>query len=83
MIWFHQVCKEFHKSIPVLQSVDLHVRRGEFVFLTGGSGAGKSTLLNLVLGAESPSRGEVIVGGLKLSTLRAPEWPYFHSIGRS
>jgi phosphonate transport system ATP-binding protein len=43
--------------------VDLHVRRGEFVALTGPSGAGKTTLLRLLAGIERPDRGAVVADG--------------------
>jgi NitT/TauT family transport system ATP-binding protein len=47
----------------VLNNVDLHVQRGEFVTLVGPSGCGKSTLLRLILGADRPTAGSVRVNG--------------------
>ena len=43
----------------VLHDVDLAIRPGEFVAIVGASGSGKSTLLRLLLGFESPARGEI------------------------
>jgi NitT/TauT family transport system ATP-binding protein len=45
----------------VLNTIDLHIRRGELVTLVGPSGCGKSTLLRLILGASHPSSGAVRV----------------------
>ncbi len=45
----------------VLNTIDLHVRRGELVTLVGPSGCGKSTLLRLILGASRPTSGSVRV----------------------
>ena len=48
---------------PVLDGVDLDVRRGEVAVLLGPSGAGKSTLLRSVNHLERPDAGFVEVGG--------------------
>ena len=43
----------------ILDSVDVAVRRGQFVVVAGGSGAGKSTLMKLLNGYTSPSAGQL------------------------
>jgi nitrate/nitrite transport system ATP-binding protein len=45
----------------VLTSIDLAVRKGEFVSLIGHSGCGKSTLLNLVAGLLKPTEGTILL----------------------
>lgn len=50
-------------SVPALESVDLKVRRGEFLALMGPSGSGKSTLLHLTAGMDKPTDGALIVLG--------------------
>jgi cell division transport system ATP-binding protein len=57
-------------KVPALIGVSFHVRRGEFVILTGRSGAGKTTLLKLLYRAEVPSEGEVQVLDQSLATLK-------------
>jgi putative ATP-binding cassette transporter len=39
--------------------IDLSLRRGEIVLVTGGNGSGKSTLLKLLCGLYTPQRGEI------------------------
>ncbi|THV42185.1 ABC transporter ATP-binding protein [Glycomyces buryatensis] len=48
---------------PVLQGVDLALRRGERLALVGPTGAGKSTLARLMAGIHRPDRGSVLLGG--------------------
>ncbi|MFD5277459.1 ABC transporter ATP-binding protein [Pseudarthrobacter sp. NPDC058362] len=48
---------------PVLHGVDLTVRPGEVVAVTGANGAGKSTLLRHANGLLQPDRGAVLVQG--------------------
>ncbi len=44
----------------ILRDVHLHVRRGEFLVITGPNGGGKTTLLRLILGLLKPSRGSIV-----------------------
>lgn len=56
-------------EIRALRGVDIDVRRGEFVAITGASGSGKSTLLHILGGLDRPDRGGVAVEDRDLSQL--------------
>jgi lipoprotein-releasing system ATP-binding protein len=49
--------------IEVLRSIDLEIRRGETLAITGRSGAGKSTLLQILGTLDRPSAGRVVLDG--------------------
>lgn len=53
--------KVFHDGVDVnvLDGIDMEIRKGDFVVITGKSGSGKSTLLYLLSGLEKPSEGSV------------------------
>lgn len=57
----------------VLRNVDLKVRRGSIHAIVGHNGAGKSTLMKIALGAETPTEGEVRIGGRRLTFARPAE----------
>lgn len=75
MIKLIEVYKEYPRSGLALKNVSLHVRKGEFAFLTGPSGAGKSTILRLVHMAERPTQGEVRVSGFSSQRVRRRDIP--------
>ena len=75
MIQFHGVSKTYDEDVQALVGVDLHVERGEFVFLTGPSGAGKSSILDLLTREEKPSSGTVLLDGVDLGRLHESEVP--------
>ncbi len=47
-------------------SLDLTVKPGEYLILTGDNGAGKSTLLNIVAGLMTPDQGYILLNGTSL-----------------
>ncbi|HVN20226.1 MAG TPA: ABC transporter ATP-binding protein [Dongiaceae bacterium] len=50
---------------PILTNIDLSIREGEFVCVLGQTGCGKSTLLKMILGAEMPAHGRVLIDGVE------------------
>ena len=76
MIRFENVSKIYPKQDhAALDSVNIDIQKGEFVFLVGLSGSGKSTFLRLVLREERPTSGKIIVAGKDLNTLSAHKIP--------
>lgn len=62
IIEINKVWKEYGDTI-VLEKLNLSVQAGEFISIVGASGCGKTTMLNMLLGTESPSRGELLLDG--------------------
>ena len=70
MIRFENVTKAYNSSKrPALDTIDVDVDKGEFVFLVGASGSGKSTFLRLILREARPTRGRVYVAGKEINRL--------------
>jgi NitT/TauT family transport system ATP-binding protein len=53
-------------TTQVLENLNLTIHAGEFVAVCGQTGCGKSTMLRLILGAERPTTGRVLIDGREL-----------------
>jgi NitT/TauT family transport system ATP-binding protein len=58
--------KEYGNQV-VLENVNLQITDHEFVTIVGASGCGKTTFLRMLLGVESPSRGQFLIDGQPLA----------------
>ncbi len=56
-------------ELPVLNGIDLKIKKGEFVSITGPSGSGKSTMLHLIGALDKPTKGHVIIDGTDISKM--------------
>ena len=70
-------------AVEVLHGLDLELRRGDFVALTGPSGSGKSTLLNIIGLLDRPTSGKLFINGEETGLLNDQETTKLrgHSIG--
>ncbi|MGH8002002.1 MAG: ATP-binding cassette domain-containing protein, partial [Brasilonema sp.] len=59
IVQLRSVSKTYTNGCHALVNINLEVKKGEFLFLTGASGSGKSTLLKLLYGDELPTQGDV------------------------
>jgi len=73
LIDLRQVVKSYATAageFTALRGINLQVNAGEFVAVVGKSGSGKSTLSNMITGIDRPTRGEVLIAGTPVHTLR-------------
>jgi putative ABC transport system ATP-binding protein len=56
-----------------LIGINLEIKEGEFVAITGPSGSGKSTLLNIIGGLDNPSKGSIFVNNKDISLYKDRE----------
>lgn len=73
--------KKGETTVTPLQALNLNVPKGEFLALMGPSGSGKTTLLNLIAGIDTPTTGELHVGGRELGGMsrgELTEWRAHH-----
>ena len=71
-IGLKEVVKKFGDFVAV-KDVTLDIHDGEFLILVGPSGCGKTTTLNMISGLETPSSGDIIIGGRLVNDIEPGE----------
>ena len=67
------VFKQKQGNLIAVDSVSLHIKKGDIFGIVGGSGAGKSTLVRTINGLQKTTSGKVIVDGEDVGTLSSKE----------
>ena len=75
----HKTYQRGPEKVDVLHGIQLDIAEGDFIALMGPSGSGKSTLLNLIGGLDSPTSGEIDVGGKRIDTMSAGQLSQWRS----
>ena len=76
MIKMRNVSKIYPNGTIALDHVNVHIRKGEFVFIVGASGAGKSSFIKLLFREELPTSGELVVNGQDVVHMEHDQVPY-------
>ena len=81
-IELQHVTKRFDNGHEALSDVTMVFPEGSMTFLTGHSGAGKSTFLKLLIRAEMPTRGKILVNEVNIAQMPESRLPrYRQNIG--
>ena len=83
MIQIRNVTKSYERGkqkVEVLHGLSLDVPKGDFVALMGPSGSGKTTLLNLIGGLDTPSSGQLSVGGQDIAHMSGGQLAKWRSV---
>ena len=76
MIIAENVVKTYSSDVAALNGINLHIQKGEFVFIVGKSGSGKSTLIKLLLKELEPTEGKIYVNKKYLNKLSRKKLRY-------
>ena len=70
MIDLVDVSKSYGPGLPAVNHVNLHIDKGEFVFIVGNSGSGKTTLVKLLMKELDSTSGQITVSGERLEGMK-------------
>ncbi|MBG1232068.1 ABC transporter ATP-binding protein [Aestuariivirga litoralis] len=67
IISIRNVTKEFAGGVKAVDNVSIDIQQNEFFALLGPSGCGKTTLLRMISGLETPTEGQIMIGGTDMA----------------
>ena len=67
IISIRNVTKEFAGGVKAVDNISIDVAQNEFFALLGPSGCGKTTLLRMISGLETPTEGQIFIGGVDMA----------------
>jgi putative ABC transport system ATP-binding protein len=76
LVQLEQLCLTYHTGevdVHAVRNVTLTVDRGDFVAIMGPSGSGKSSLMNMIGCLDTPTSGQYLLDGVKVSSLARAE----------
>lgn len=77
MIKFTNVSFTYKNGVHALHNINLEIKDGEFVYITGTTGSGKSTLIKLLDTEVVPTKGTVMVGNTNVGKLKYSKVPFY------
>jgi len=73
-IKLEHLCFSYAEGKPVLEDINLLIRKGEKIAFTGESGSGKSTLVDLIIGLYRPQQGKIYIDDVELNENNVKSW---------
>ncbi|MBU3928820.1 MAG: ATP-binding cassette domain-containing protein, partial [Bacteroidetes bacterium] len=79
----HKTYTDTKVPVKAVNGISLSIEEGEFTAIVGPSGSGKTTFLNLMGGLDTPTEGDILIGGKNIKDLNSRQLIDFrlHHIG--
>jgi len=75
LLRLENVTKKYPNGVTALNSVNLNIEKGEFVFIVGSSGSGKSTLIKLIMQELKVTSGNIFIEGKDVTHIKRRKIP--------
>ncbi len=76
LIEMQDVWKAYANGVMAVNGINVHIDKGEFVYIVGPSGSGKSTFIKMMYREEVPTRGKILIDGTDITKLKYREVPF-------